>query len=190
MLGHLKAGIKEKFPASIKSSLSSDPALADQILESYGFTDSSVGEDAAFVKFLEFSNDVSFFGATTAYARGWPQSPSGESKIYTFFFNEPNPWPGAYQGRATHVLDVVFLFQNHNHNLPPAQRAAAEQFGIDLMKFVAGKKPWEGYTPEKRKAKVFGPSKGDDAKATGVVVDAESLETGRGKAILDIGDKV
>ena len=190
MLGHMKSGIKEKFPASIKSSLSSDPALAEQILESYGFTDSSLTDDAAFVKFLELVNDVSFFGATTAFARGWPASQSGESKIYSFFFNEPNPWPGVYPGRTTHVLDVVFLFQNHNHNLSPAQRAAAEQMGLDWMKFVAGQKPWEGYTPEKRAAKVFGPSKGGDGQASTKVVDAESLETGRGKAILEIGDKV
>jgi carboxylesterase type B len=191
MLGHLKADIKEKFPASIKSSLASDPALADQILESYGFTGSSpavADDDTAFVKFLEFANDISFFGATTAYARGWPPSPAGESRIYAFFFNEPNPWPGAYEGRATHVLDVIFLFQNHNHNLSPAQRAAAERLGLDWMKFVAGQKPWEGYTPESRSAKVFGPSKGEDA--TSKVVDADSLETGRGKAILEIGEKV
>lgn len=149
-----------------------------------------MAEDAAFTKFLEFVNDVSFFGATTAYARGWPKSASGESKLYAFFFNEANPWPGAFPGRATHVLDVVFLFQNHNHNLPPAQKAAAEQFGLDLVKFVAGQKPWEAYTPEKRSAKVFGPSQGADAKAIARVVDAESLETGRGKVILDIGEKV
>jgi carboxylesterase type B len=190
MLGHLKSGIREKFPSSIKSSLASDPALAEQILEAYGFTDSSLDEEAAFVKFLEFVNDVSFFGATLTYARGWPASASGESKIYPFFFNEPNPWPGAYQGRTTHVLDVVLLFQNHNHNLSAAQRAGAEQFGVDLMKFVAGKKPWEGYTPEQRSAKVFGPSTGESAKAASKVVDAESLETGRGKLILEIGEKV
>ncbi|KAJ9603010.1 hypothetical protein H2200_012305 [Cladophialophora chaetospira] len=190
MLGHLKSGVKEKFPASIKASLSSDPALAEQILEAYSFNDSSLDENAAFTKFLEFSNDVSFFGATTAYARGWPQSSSGESKIYTFFFNEPNPWEGIYTGRSTHVLDVVFLFQNHNHNMSPAQRAAAEQMGLDWMKFVAGQKPWDGYTTEKRAAKVFGPSSGDGPKSTSAVVDAESLETGRGRMILEFAEKV
>ena len=190
MLGHLKSGIKEKFPASIKSSFSSDPALAEQLLEAYHFTDSSVSEDAAFINFLEFSNDVSFFGATTAYARGWPHSSTDDPKVYTFFFNEPNPWDGLYKGRATHVLDVVFLFQNHNHNLSPAQLAAAEQMGLDWMRFVAGQVPWEAYTAEKRAAKVFGPSGGDNGKATSKVVDGEGLENGRGKAILEIGDKV
>jgi len=87
------------------------------------------------------------------------------------------------------VLDVVFLFQNHNHNLSPAQRAAAEQMGLDWMKFVAGQKPWEGYTPEKRAAKVYGPSK-DGETASSKVVDAESLETGRGEKIIEFGDKV
>ena len=181
---------QEKFPSSIKSSLSSDPAFAEQILEAYGFTDSSIDDEAAFVNFLNFVNDISFYGATITYGRGWPQTESGESKIHTFFFNEPNPWPGAYQGRATHVLDVVFLFQNHNDNLPSAQRAAAEELGLDWMKFVAGHKPWEGYSPEERNAKVFGPSKADGSKATSKIVDAESLETGRGKAIIELGEKV
>ncbi|KIX96457.1 uncharacterized protein Z520_07723 [Fonsecaea multimorphosa CBS 102226] len=191
MLGHLKSGIREKFAASVRSSLSATPEIAESLLDAYGFNDSTLDDEAAFIKFLEFVNDVSFFGATTCFARGWPLSTASEPKIFTFFFNEPNPWPGAYQGRATHVLDVVFLFQNHNQNLPPAQRAAAEAFGMDLVRFVAGQRPWQGYTPEKRAAKIFGPSRGEEAKANAKVIeDAESLETGRGKAILDIGDKV
>ncbi|EXJ69304.1 uncharacterized protein A1O5_07340 [Cladophialophora psammophila CBS 110553] len=191
MLGHLKSGISEKFPASVRSSLSATLDLAEHLLDSYGFNDSTMDDDTAFVKFLELVNDISFFGATTSFARGWPLSLGAQPKFFTFFFNEPNPWPGAYQGRATHVLDVVFLFQNHNQNLPLAQRAAAEAFGLDLVKFVAGQKPWPGYTPEKRAAKIFGPSQGDEGKANARVIDdAESLETGRGKAILEIGDKV
>ncbi|OAL25855.1 hypothetical protein AYO20_10317 [Fonsecaea nubica] len=190
MLGHLKPGIGEKFPASIRSSLATTPDIAETLLEAYGFGDSGLDDETAFIKFLEFVNDVSFLGATTSFARGWPaSSSSSHSKILTFFFNEPNPWAGAYQGRATHVLDVVFLFQNHNHNLPPAQRAAAEAFGLDLMRFVAGQQPWPGYTREKRTAKVFGPSKGEKATAR-VVEDAEALETGRGKSILQIAEKV
>ncbi|OAP54791.1 esterase/lipase [Fonsecaea erecta] len=192
MLGHLKSGIREKFPASLRSSLSATPEIAESLLAAYGFNDSTLDDDeAAFVKFLELVNDISFFGATTSFARGWPLSPAAEPKIFPFFFNEPNPWPGAYPGRATHVLDVVFLFQNHNQNLPPAQRAAAEAFGLDVVRFVAGQAPWAGYTPEKRAAKVFGPSTGNEARATArVIEDAEAPETGRGKAILDIGDKV
>ncbi|OQV00230.1 hypothetical protein CLAIMM_05756 [Cladophialophora immunda] len=192
MLGHLKPGIREKFPASIRSSLSATPDVAEALLDSYGFKDSTLNDGDAFTKFLEFVNDVSFFGATTCFARGWPLSPPSEPKIFTFVFNEPNPWPGAYRGRATHVLDVVFLFQNHNHNLPPAQRAAAEAFGMDVVRFVAGQRPWQGYTPEMRAAKIFGPSTGDDeAKANAMVIeDAESVETGRSKAILEIAEKV
>jgi carboxylesterase type B len=190
MIGHLKAGIKDKFPASIKSSLSSDPALAEQILKAYSFDDSSLDEEAAFGKFLNFCNDVSWYGATTAYSRGWPSSTSGQSNVYTFFFNEPNPWPGVYTGRATHVLDVAFLFQNYNDKLSPAQRAVAEDFGLSLAKFITGQQPWEGYTAEKRAAKVFGPSSGDGSTGPSKIVDADSLESGRGKAILDIAGKV
>jgi hypothetical protein len=94
---------------------------------------------------------------------------------------------------------VVFLFQNYNDKLPPAQRAAAEGFALDLMRFVAGQDPWDAYTPEKRTAKVFGPSievTGRDEPAAGavavskVVDDAESEATDRKTALLQLGQEV
>lgn len=196
MLGHLKPGIRQAFSASIRSTFASKPQVAETLLDAYGFTkatpDPKEDDEAAFLGFLHFVNDIGYYAATTSFARGWPQSSSAStSKIFPYFFNEPNPWPGPYTGEATHILDVAFLFQNYNDKLPPAQRAAAEGFGLDLMKFVAGQAPWEGYTPEQRKAKVFGPSKGEDGQATTAVIeDAESAQTGRRLTILELGKEV
>lgn len=207
-MGHLKPNIHNTFSASIRSSLSSTPKVAESLLDAYGFTTAASSQDyddddSAFLKFLHFANDIGYYAPTVSFARGWPKptasssssastSSSSSSSIYTFFFNEPNPWPGPFQGQASHVLDVVFLFQNFNDHLPPAQRAAAEGFALDLMRFVAGQEPWAPY----KKAKVFGPSpttteQTDSKQAVAkVIADAESPETGRRMAILELGKEV
>ncbi|KAK4948643.1 hypothetical protein LTR10_012647 [Elasticomyces elasticus] len=188
MLGHRKANILQTFPESIKNSLSSSPQVAEKLLEAYGFTGPAAakGDEAAFVNFLQFATDIGYYAATTSFARGWPEN----KKIFTWFFNEPNPWSGPFQGRTTHVLDVVFLFQNFNDKLPAEQRAAAEGFAVDLMKFVSGQEPWPAYSPAHKTAKVFGPSKGESAPVTKVVDDAEGPETKRGLVILELGKEV
>lgn len=199
-MAHLKPGIRQNFSASIRSSLSATPRVAESLLESYGFTspalaDPTEDDEGAFMNFLNFVNDIGYYGGTTSFARGWPNSTESklksDSKIFTFFFNEPNPWPGPYQGLATHVLDVVFLFQNYNDKLPPKQRAAAEGFGLDLMRFVAGQTPWEANQPGHRSAKVFGPSTRDGTTpTTKLIADSESPESGRRMAILELGKEV
>ncbi|KAL2399166.1 hypothetical protein ABEF95_000334 [Exophiala dermatitidis] len=195
MMAHLKPNIRDRFSASIRNSLSATtPNVAEALLEAYGFNspalaDPAADDEAAFLRFLHFANDIGYYAATMSFARGWPSSSSpSSSRALVFFFNEPNPWPGPFQGQATHVLDVVFLFQNFNDKLPPAQRAAAEGFALDLMAFVAGKTPWDPYTPEARTAKVFGPSLTE--AVTRVVADAESVEPGRRKTILELGKQV
>ncbi len=193
MLAHLKSGIRGKFCTSVRATFASKPHVAETLLEGYGFTktisDPTEDDEAAFLSFLHFVNDIGYYAATTCFARGWPLSSSDKSsKIFTFFFNEPNPWPGPYTGQATHVLDVVFLFQNYNDKLPPAQRAAAEGFGLALMKFVAGQAPWEGYTPDHRRARVFGPSSQEATAKT--IDDAESAATGRRMIILELEKEV
>ncbi|EHY61023.1 hypothetical protein ABEF95_010221 [Exophiala dermatitidis] len=195
MMAHLKPNIRKRFSASIRNSLSTTtPDVAEALLEAYGFNspalaDPAADDEAAFLRFLHFANDIGYYAATISFARGWSSSSSpSSSKALVFFFNEPNPWPGPFQGQATHVLDVVFLFQNFNDKLPPAQRAAAEGFALDLMAFVSGKTPWNPYTPGARTAKVFGPSLTD--AVTKVVADAESVETGRRAAILELGKQV
>ncbi len=199
MLGFLKPNIRQTFSKSIRNSFSSKPQVAETLLDSYGFTSSPAAEnddDVSFMNFLQLATDIGYYAATTSFVRGWPES--GAGKCYTFCFNEPNPWPGPFQGKATHVLDVAFLFQNYNDKLGPEQKAAAEGFGVDFMKFVSGQDPWQNSTAAHRTAKVFGPSlgpsnKGTEAVAVTKVVDnAEESpeETGRKTTILELGKEV
>lgn len=186
-MGHLKKDSRKRFSASLKTSLASTPGAAESILDTYGFNSPALAspaedDDAAFKEYLHFVNDVGYYAATVSFARGWP-----ESKLYTFAFNEPNPWDGLYKGEATHVLDVVFLFQNYNDKLSVAQKKAAEGWGLDFARFIAGQAPWPAYSRDKKNMKVFGPSVEGTEAVSKVISDNESEESGRRISILEIG---
>ena len=88
----------------------------------------------------------------------WSQLPlAGRKKAYVFHFNEPNPWPGRYQGVATHILDAAFLFQNYNEFLDDAQQESTRAFGEDFIDFVVGKEPFPPYVAAEGGAMVYGP---------------------------------
>jgi len=175
---------------TLKTSLARMPEAADAILETYGFNSPALAtaaedDEAAFKNYLHFVNDVGYYAATVSFARGWP-----ESKLLTFAFNEPNPWPGLFTGEATHVLDVVFLFQNYNDKLSPAQKKAAEGFGLDFARFISGQQPWPAYSKAQRNAKVFGPSVEGSEAVTRIIGDNEAEESGRRTKILGIGQDI
>lgn len=185
-MGHLRNDSRKRFSTSLKTSLASIPEAAEYILEAYGFNSTALKSQAeddeiAFKNYLRFVNDVGYYAATVSFARGWP-----EGKLRTFAFNEPNPWEGLYKGEATHVLDVVFMFQNYNDKLSLGQRKAAENFGLDMARFIAGQEPWAAYSQAKRSAKVFGPSGSEPLSK--VIDDNESEESGRRVNILKIGE--
>lgn len=188
-MGHLKTDSRKRFTASLKTSLTKTPEAAESILETYGFNSASLAgaedDEVAFKNYLHFVNDVGYYAATVSFARGWP-----EPKLFTFAFNEPNPWPGLFTGEATHVLDVVFLFQNYNDKLSPAQKNAAESFGLDFARFISGQQPWPAYSKAKKNAKVFGPSVQGSEAVTKIISDNESEESGRRTKILEIGKDI
>lgn len=167
------------FPSHLRTSLSSHPALATQLLEAYNISSPTPTPEAAYRAFLDFATDVSFYAATVSYTRGWGPNCSA------FFLNEGNPGEGAFRGEATHVFDAVLLFQNFNDGLPPAVRKTAEGFGRDLVAFASGKRQ-EG-------VKVYGPSGWEEGvqEASVKVVDGVVGEgTGRRGVVIEAGEKV
>ena len=135
LLGHLKSHAVAGFPAAAREVL--PPSTADKILAMYDFP-SAKTDDEAFACVINYVNDVGYYLSTLAFGEGFsrPNTPGKGSSI--FFFNHKNPWPGLFQGKASHVLDVAFLFQNYNHVLSDQQRKGAEDFAIDMMRFVSG----------------------------------------------------
>lgn len=91
--------------------------------------------------------------------------------VHVYRFNEPNTWPGPWQGRATHIHDLTFLLNNFNEKMAPEQVWLAEEFAGDVVAFVNGRVPWESFG-KGGKAKVL------SVEGKGVRVD-EPSEVGR-----------
>ncbi|KAH8587937.1 esterase/lipase [Bisporella sp. PMI_857] len=173
MLHSRKAGCGAAFTTSIQKSL---PDAADSVLQAYNIR-SDMSDDEAFLGILNFANDIALHAPTSTFAKGWP------GKKFVYYFDEPNPWDGPWKGRATHVLDVAYLFQNYNEFLDDEQKAVAEGFAESFILFINGKMPWAEYDEVKAQVKVFGPS-------SERVADLKVATRGRRQNIFEIGKVV
>jgi carboxylesterase type B len=176
-LGHRKKGVARTFCSEIGQALGEH---AETIFSGYGISP-ELDDDTAFVKILETLNDVGFYAPTLAYAKRL----SGQGmKTYIYRFNEPNPWDGPYKGRANHILDISFLFQNFNEFLDDSQKRTADMFAEDVIKFVSGQEPWQEWREGQAVAKVLGPH------GAAKVVKDEPQEVGRRRILLDLANEV
>ncbi|KAF5714315.1 esterase lipase [Fusarium mundagurra] len=172
-----KSNIAKKFPQTMRARLG-DNAATERLLAAYD-ADPSKDDETVFAGFLRFSTDIGYYAATCSFAQGWAPI------THTFAFNEPNPWPGMFQGHATHVFDIAMLFQNFQTDLPAAQVEAGRQMAADLFLFVHGRPPW--VTADKG-TMVYGPSV--DGPVRNVVSDGLPEEAGRRRAIIDASDAI
>ncbi|CAJ2500435.1 Uu.00g032880.m01.CDS01 [Anthostomella pinea] len=152
--------------------------IPDRLLQGYGINP-DLDDDTASTKVLEVLNDVGFYTPTVAYAEGMA---SKGVKTFIYRFNEGNPWDGPWKGRANHILDVAFLFQNFNAYLEKPQRQLAEAWAEDVFKFCYGQSPWDEWKGDQRVAKVLGP----EGRAE-VVVDGPG-ENGRSKVLWELAE--
>lgn len=137
-MSHLKGGSANRFITAMTSTLSSGPA-AGQILQAYGIT-KDMADEEAFSAIVNYINDISFFAPVLSFAQGWP------GNVYVYYFNEGNPWDGPWKGRASHILDLAYLFQNFQEYMTPTQRAVGTAFAEDIFKFCHGVAPWSPTT--------------------------------------------
>ncbi|KAL5362032.1 Alpha/Beta hydrolase protein [Aspergillus floccosus] len=155
LMPNAKAGCAKKFITAMNTALPSHPIIAQEILKKYGLTEAT-DEDKAFAAILDYINDVCFFAPVLTFAQGW------RGKAYVYYFNEGNPWDGPWKDRASHILDLAYLFQNFREFLTPAQQAVATAFAEDFFKFCHGTAPWPvvsgGDVETGFKARVYGPS--------------------------------
>jgi len=164
------------FVTSIRGSLAEE--VANKLLTGYKI-DLSTENDQAFERVLQFGGDVSFYAGTSAFAQGL----EGNMPVYMYRFNEPNEWPGPWQGRSTHIQDLVYLFQNFSDVLSGAQNQLAEEFATDVLSFANKKEPWQNWTKTRKIAKVIAT---DDK---GVKEDVPE-KTGRRKFFVDLANEV
>jgi hypothetical protein len=118
------------------------------------------------------------------YAKGW----SGD--VYVYYFNEENPWDGAWKGRSSHILDLAYFFQNFNEFLTPDQQAVGTAMAEDFFKFCHGVASWSPVKDVESRftARVYGPSR--EKRTTSVVSQPYGGETQRRSTLFDYADKV
>lgn len=179
------AARKDNLATSLKTSLETvfadDPAKVKTILDGYGINESNTDR----IPVLNFLNDVGFAEPAKATAEAFAGAGSrlGTSAFLTHF-NMPNPWPGLWQGKATHALDLAILLGNYNEFLSPGQKATSEQMSGDFLAFATGKEPFSPYSAGSGVSKVYqapADAKEDESR---VVKESSEGETGR-RQILD-----
>ncbi|EAW16306.1 putative carboxylesterase [Aspergillus fischeri NRRL 181] len=155
LMSHTKKDCASKFITAIYTILSSKLDVAQQILDKYNIT-RDMTDDEAFPAILNYVNDIAFFAPVLTFAKGW------KNNVYVYHFNEGNPWDGPWKDRASHILDLAYLFQNFREFMGPDQQQLAINFAEDFFKFCHGVKPWPsvahndveaGFT-----ARVYGPA--------------------------------
>ncbi|OQE12807.1 hypothetical protein PENFLA_c062G07782 [Penicillium flavigenum] len=171
---NMKSNCAKRFSAAMRTVLAAYPNVADRILAAYGITEET-SDSKALLSVLDYFNDAMFFAPVLTFARGW----NGNAHVY--YFNEGNPWKGTWKGRATHILDLAYLFQNFREFLTAGQQKVGNAFAEDIFKFCHGSSPWpavtEGNFDKGFSARVYGPS--DKGLTRNVVNQAYGGETMR-----------
>ncbi|KAL2820906.1 Alpha/Beta hydrolase protein [Aspergillus cavernicola] len=182
----MKKGCAKRFITAMNTVLRSQPAVAEQILKSYGLADDSTDDNAAYPAVLNFINDVLFFTPVLTFAQGW------KGNAYVYHFNEGNPWEGPWKDRTNHILDLAFLFQNFQEFMSPTQQAVATGFAEDFFKFCHGQAPWPavstGTVTNGFTARCYGPS--SEGSVAGTVTQAYGGQSQRRPNLYGYTDKV
>ncbi|EAU29334.1 conserved hypothetical protein [Aspergillus terreus NIH2624] len=185
LMPNAKAGCARKFTTAMNTALQSHPMIAQEILKKYGLTE-NIDDETAFTAILDYINDVCFFAPVLTFAQGWT------GNAYVYYFNEGNPWDGPWKNRASHILDLAYLFQNFREFLTPAQQAVATAFAEDFFKFCHGIAPWPavsgGDVETGFRARVYGPS--SDNLCVEETSQPYGGETQRRQILFDYRDQV
>ncbi|KAJ5967319.1 hypothetical protein N7501_003567 [Penicillium viridicatum] len=181
---NIKSNCAKRFSAAMRTVLAAHPNEADRILAAYGITEET-SDSHALLSVLDYLNDIMFFAPVLAFARGW----NGNAHVY--YFNEGNPWKGTWKGRASHILDLAYLFQNFREFLTAGQQKVGIAFAEDIFKFCHGISPWPAVTEGNFtgfSARVYGSS--DKGVASSIVNQAYGGETMRRDALRNLAPGV
>jgi hypothetical protein len=114
---------------------------------------------------VNLATDIAYRLPAKYYARAF------KGKVSSYFFTEPNPWQGRFEGKSTHMLDAAFLFQNFEENLPVEAKKTARRLAEDFITFVHGQ---AGSAWAEGRTKVYGPEIEEGNKLENVDLDCLS----------------
>ncbi|KAK7522605.1 Alpha/Beta hydrolase protein [Phyllosticta citriasiana] len=193
-----QSALATAFITSLTNSLSKYPTLAKRLLDTYGITPATP-DPAALSAITELGSDISARAPARAYAAAWTTERDPRRHAHVLIFATPNPWPGKWHRRATHILDVSYLFLNYaaaglipTHSLPAAHALAA-----DVLGFVQGRGlRWHPYYFEQGSAHDTAASlwggRGGGGKGLGVGLSKEwqQVRPASGAQVLVYGETV
>ncbi|GIK05682.1 hypothetical protein Aspvir_009795 [Aspergillus viridinutans] len=155
LMSHTKKDCASKFVTALNTILASKSDVSQQTLNKYNITE-DMTDDEAFPAILNYINDIAFFAPVLTFAKGW------KNNVYVYHFNEGNPWDGPWKDRASHIIDLAYLFQNFREFMGPDQQQLAITFAEDFFKFCHGVKPWPAVAQNDVEAgftaRVYGPA--------------------------------
>lgn len=189
-LAHRSDNLATSLKNSLNTVFADDPNTVKTILDGYGINESNTDR----VPILNFLNDIGFAQPAKATVEAFAEAGSRlGTKSFLTHFNMPNPWPGQWQGQATHALDIAILLGNYNEFLSPGQKASSDQMSGDFLAFANGKEPFSPYAAGSGGvSKVY--QAGVDAKddESRVVKESSEAETGRRRILDDLsaGDPI
>jgi len=164
--------IAATFASFLKANLPTE--LAARLLSGYGIVP-HIDDADALTRILDIFSAVTFYAPAVVYSKAF------EGRSYLLHFDQKNSFSGPLIGRASHILDAAYLFQNYNSYLNPDEVVVAEEFGKRVITFINGKEPWQKYD-ETGRALVLG---------DGGVQETNFLEyNGRNKEIWRITDEI
>jgi len=189
------AGRTDVFPKTLAQYLHIvvDPievGIAPAIISGYDLAVSAmVNIPQSTLPVLKLGNDICFAQAASTLAETWAVAVVPGSKAFMYHFNCLNPWDGPWKGETTHGLDIVFALQNYREHLSLGQRRSTERFARDIINFVNGNEPWQGYDVENPTSMVyFAEADGQEDKSQ--VVDDRALDkTGRRSLLEEFASK-
>lgn len=142
-LGNRTDNLATSLRRSLTAVFPDEPARVKATLEAYGIDESNADR----LPVLHFINDILFGQAMKTTAQAWARAGSRlGTRAFLTHFNMPNPWPGAWQGHTTHVLDLATLLGNYNEFLSEGQRACSEKMADSLFALAYGKDPFSPYS--------------------------------------------
>lgn len=181
---HIKINPAKRFIEAVGKAFASHLDVAQEILQAYGITKDTTDE-IGLERVFNFLNDIRFNAPALNLARSW------KGMAYVYYFNEGNPWEGPWRGRANHILDVFYLFQNFTEFLNQEQREVGTAMAHDILKFCHGIAPWPAIKRAQIEsgfsARIYGPSQeGHVSRVSGQAFGGETM---RRRVLFDSASK-